>query len=51
MKWINTNPDKPGKYIVKTKTMMGNTNKFESYFNGKTWSFSNQTFVEYLKEK
>jgi hypothetical protein len=25
MEWVGTNPDKPGKYIVETKTMMGNT--------------------------
>ena len=50
MQWINSNPEKPGKYIVETKTMMGNTNRFESYFNGKAWRFTNQVFVRYLKE-
>ena len=51
MEWVNTNPDKPGKYIVETKTMLGNCNRFEAYYNGKTWSFDNQTFVKYLKEE
>ena len=50
MEWVSTNPDKSGKYIVETKTMMGNSNKFEAYYNGKTWNFTNQTFVKYLKE-
>ena len=51
MEWVNTNPNKPGKYIVETKTTMGNVNRFEAYFNGKSWSFTNQIFVRYLKEK
>lgn len=51
MEWININPDKPGKYIVETKTMIGNTNRLESYFNGKSWGFTNQIFIKYLKEK
>ena len=50
MEWVTHNPKKPGKYIVETRTMMGNTNKFESYWNGKSWSFTNQTFVKYLKQ-
>jgi len=49
MNWTNNTPEEPGKYIVETKTMMGNTNRLESYWNGKTWSFTNQTFVKYLK--
>jgi hypothetical protein len=51
MEWINKEPDSPGKYIVETRTKMGNTNRLESYFNGKSWSFTNQIFVRYLKEK
>ena len=50
MEWINTNPNKPGKYLVEVKTMMGNTHRIESYWNGKHWNFNNQTFVKYLKE-
>jgi hypothetical protein len=51
MEWLTTNPESPGKYIVETKTRMGNTNRFESYWNGESWSFTNQVFVRYLKEK
>ncbi len=50
MEWLYTNPTKPGKYIVTTVTKMNNHNTFESYWNGNNWSFSNQTFVKYLKE-
>jgi hypothetical protein len=50
MEWTNISPEKPGKYIVETKTMMGNTQRLESYWNGKSWSFTNQVFVRYLKE-
>lgn len=50
MQWTTDNPEKPGKYIVETRTMMGNTNRFESYWNGKSWRFTNQVFVKYLKE-
>ena len=51
MEWLTTNPKSPGKYIVETKTRMGNTNRIESYWNGESWSFTNQVFVRYLKEK
>lgn len=51
MEWVSTNPEKPGNYIVETITMMGNRNRFEAHYNGKTWSFTNQTFVKYLKEE
>lgn len=51
IKWIYTEPLKPGKYIVVTTTKMGNDNVLKSYWSGKSWSFSNQTFVKYLKEK
>lgn len=51
MEWIYTNPLKSGKYIVITITKMNNFHKFESYWNGKNWNFSNQIFVKYLKEE
>lgn len=50
IEWTTDNPEKPGKYIVETRTTMGNTNRFESYWNGKSWRFTNQVFVKYLKE-
>ena len=50
MEWLATNPKELGTYIVETRTMMGRTNKFSSYWNGKSWSFTNQIFVKYLKE-
>ena len=50
MKWLANNPKEEGKYIVETKTMMGNIHRLESYWNGKSWSFTNQSFVRYLNE-
>ena len=48
--WSAKNPKKEGFYVVKTKTSMGRTNVLFSYWNGKNWNFTNQSFVEYLKE-
>lgn len=57
MKWISVDdelPETPGKYIVKTKTMMGNENKFNArlHISGskKTWDVSNQLVTYWLKE-
>jgi hypothetical protein len=50
MEWTTNNPETPGKYIVETKTMMGNIHRLEAHWNGKSWSFTNQVFVRYLKE-
>lgn len=50
MEWLSTQPEKPGKYLVVTRTMMGNINRLEATWNGKSWSFTNQVFVKYLKE-
>lgn len=53
--WTRELPTKEGKYIVETKSMMGNTRRLEASCtineNGKvTWSFTNQTYVKHLKE-
>jgi len=45
-----TLPESTGKYIVETKTMMGNRNRFETSFNGEKFNFSNQTVLRWLKE-
>lgn len=50
MEWISSEPEIPGKYLVETRTGMGRVNRFFSYWSGKHWSFTNQTFVKYLKE-
>ena len=57
MQWISVTdelPKNPGKYIVKTKTMMGNENKFNArlHISGpkKTWDVSNQLVTHWLKE-
>jgi len=57
MQWISVDndlPETPGKYIVKTKTMMGNENKFNArlHISGskKTWDVSNQVVTHWLKE-
>jgi hypothetical protein len=44
----NTFPKEIGKHIVITKTKHY-SNKFEAYFNGKSFNVSNQTVVEYLE--
>lgn len=46
----DTLPYKPGKYVIETKTGMGNINRFESYFDGHKFHFSNQTLVRWLEE-
>lgn len=50
--WIDAKvePDKIGKYVVETITSFGNKHKFECYWNGKSWSVSNQKVVKWLKE-
>lgn len=55
--WISVTdelPETPGKYIVKTKTMMGNENKFNArlHISGskKTWDVSNQLVTHWLIE-
>lgn len=57
MKWVSVTdelPETPGKYIVKTKTMMGNQNRFDARFHisgsKKTWDVSNQVVTHWLKE-
>ena len=50
MEWIDKQPEIAGKYIVETKTQMGNIRRLEAYWNGKSWNFTNQKFVKYLKE-
>lgn len=50
MEWSTINPSEKGKYIVQTRTIMGNINTFQAFWNGKNWNFNNQTFVKYLKE-
>ena len=50
MKWRTDNPPVTGKYIVETKTTMGNIHRIESTWNGKTWSFNNQLFQRWLDE-
>lgn len=57
MNWINIKIEQPkleGKYIVKTMTIMGNTNKVESYCTitkGKaSFNVSNQIVTHWLRE-
>lgn len=50
MKWRTDNPPVTGKYIVETKTTMGNIHRIESTWNGKSWSFNNQLFERWLDE-
>jgi hypothetical protein len=57
MKWIEVSlglPTQAGKYVVKTRTTMGNTNKVEAGFsitNGKGhFSVTNQIVTHWLDE-
>jgi hypothetical protein len=50
IEWVSSQPEKAGKYVVETKTQMGNVHRIESHFNGKSWNFTNQIFIKYLKE-
>lgn len=52
MIWSTEQPEKSGKYIVETISMMGNKKKLESTYDKKTnkWRFSNQIFNRYIKE-
>ena len=50
MEWMIDTPITSGVYLVETKTGMGRIQRFDSYWNGKSWSFTNQTFLRYLKE-
>lgn len=54
MKWVEGDPEKPGKYVVETQTLSRHfkqIRRLESYWNGKNWSFRNQKFLRYLKEE
>lgn len=58
MEWISVDdemPRLPGKYIVKTRTMMGNILRFDArmhmtHYGKKTWDVSNQVVTHWLKE-
>ena len=57
IEWVQSLPEKDGKYIVKTKSTILRT-EYVMYAHIHTdekgkrhWSFKNQTFVEYLKEE
>lgn len=55
MIWSTEEPSKTGNYVVQTTTTHGNHNTMEALFtikDGKaSWSFKNQKFYKYLKEK
>ena len=49
--WKVYNKDQPptaGKYLVVTKTMLGNTHRIDTFFNGKNWSCTNQVVTHYM---
>lgn len=57
MEWIEANkylPDVKGKYLVKTKTTMGNQQRLEAHLsitNGKaSFNVTNQVVTHWLKE-
>jgi hypothetical protein len=51
MKWRTDNPPVAGKYLVETKTIhQGRIQRFESNWNGKSWSFTNQLFNRWCDE-
>ena len=58
MDWINVKERQPateGKYLVKTKTTMGNVNRFDAllYINNTkiTWDVNNQVVTHWLEEE
>ena len=53
MYWSREMPKRPGKYVVRTIRSFSKTNQvLEAIYHGKEkWSFTNQTFLEYLVEK
>ena len=49
--WMPYNKDNPpniGKFLVKTRTQMNNSNIFECQFSGKSWGCSNQIVTHYI---
>jgi hypothetical protein len=51
MGWSYDNPDKPGKYVVQTKsTVLKTIHTLSAQFSNDKWSFKNQVFYRYLKE-
>jgi hypothetical protein len=46
----STLPKIPGKYIVETRTSMGNTHRLECNFSGESFSVTNQIVVKWLSE-
>lgn len=56
MNWIKIEkdnpilPSNPGKYLVKTSTMMGNSHKVETRFDGKAFIISRQIVTHWLNE-
>ena len=58
MEWVsvdNEMPGLPGKYVVKTRTTMGNILRFDARMHmtdsgKKTWDVSNQVVTHWLKE-
>ena len=57
MKWRTDNPPVTGKYIVETKTPMGNIHRIEATYTPSekdktkgTWGFNNQLFERWLDE-
>jgi len=55
MVWSKEIPDKPGKYIVQTKSnilgIIRTMDAILSFNKGRaSWSFNNQSFYQYLKQ-
>lgn len=54
MNWINIKDRLPidtnKKYVVETRTTMGNIHRIETTFNGKTFGVNNQIVLRWLEE-
>ena len=52
LEWIGNNipPSQVGKYVIETKTLVGNIHRLEACWNGESWSVSNQIVLRWLKE-
>jgi len=47
---VTTLPTEEGKYIVETKTSMGNIHRLETLFDGEKFLCKNQKVIRWIKE-
>ena len=54
MQWVDIKDRRPvdtsKKYVIETRTMMGNIHRVETTWNGKTFGVTNQVVLRWLEE-